>query len=152
MRVPLIKACCQSKSKLMGTNFTVWKLSHCAHRPNLSLHAHQVLALKTSKLATDSYNEFQISYIFNFCIYLNAGLIISKWSCSGQIHISIIKKSHKILEKTFQLLLCTGALWLVDRAVICDPGRSLAIIENYTVEKLVVRIGTDTLKMVCTRQ
>ena len=79
--------------------------------------------------------RFQISFIFHFYIYTQ--LIILKWSCSGQIHISIIKKSHKILEKLF------------DRFCVAY-GRSLEIIENYAVEKWVVRIGTDTLKMVCT--
>ena len=92
--------------------------------------------------------RFQISFIFHFCIDPNIWLVISKWLCSDRIHISIIKKCHKILEKAFRSLLCKGDLWAVDRAGICDPGRSLEIIENCTAKKWVVRISTDVLKMV----
>ena len=55
------------------------------------------------------------------------------------------------MEKTFWSLLCTGDLWAVDRAGICDLGRSHESIENYTVKKWLdlIRIGTDSLKMVC---
>ena len=98
-----------------------------------------------------SKGDFKISFIIHFCIYPNPWLIRSKWSCSGQIHISIIRRSHKILEKNFLIASVYGrSLGGIDRAGICDPGRSLEIIENDTVEKWVVSIGTDTLKMVCT--
>ena len=65
-------------------------------------------------------------------------------------NISIIKISHKILKKAFSTLLRKGDLWAGDKAGICDLGRSLEIIENYTVKEWMVWIGTDILKMVCT--
>ena len=90
--------------------------------------------------------DFKISFIIHFCIYPNTWLIRSKWSCSGQIHISIIRRSHKILEKFFLIASVYGrSLDGIDRAGICEPGT-----KNDTVEKWVVSNGTDTLKMVCT--
>ena len=119
-------------------------------------------------LLTLFHTRFQISYIFSTCIYPITWLIIMKWQSSGQINIFIIKKSHKILKKGRSL----GG----DRASICDLGRSLEIMENYTFKKLMVWIqpgqaswvgwhppshprrlirlvwiGTDIIKMVCTR-
>ena len=44
--------------------------------------------------------RFQIAFIFRFLIYPITWLIISKWSCSGEINISIIKVS-LCIEKSF---------------------------------------------------
>ena len=54
--------------------------------------------------------RYQISYIFNFCIYPITWLIITKWSCSGQISIFIIKRSHKILKKKHFDCFCVRAI------------------------------------------
>ena len=76
-------------------------------------------------------------HILHCCIYPFTRLIITKWSCSGRINISIIKISHKMLKKAFRSLLCEGDLWAVDRAGICDSERSLEIIENDTVKAMI---------------